>query len=164
MTIQSHDPEPGPVAQDGFPRAAAAARDTVRVLTPSAVYRSDRLPGGQAPSPPPPGFLTGHRVRSGSRRRVGAAPPTPLVLTVRGAADAFLDALGNPNTVRNYAIGVGKTAELVGEGRPLGQVADDEIGDALEALWGSTAVNAARISCWSPCTGTPAPPGCCRGC
>ncbi|MEU4549436.1 hypothetical protein [Nonomuraea dietziae] len=43
--------------------------------------------------------------------------------------------------MRNYAIGVGKTAERVGEGRPLGQVADDEIGEALEALWGSTAVN-----------------------
>ncbi|MET9339075.1 site-specific integrase [Nonomuraea sp. NPDC003804] len=67
--------------------------------------------------------------------------PAGKALTVRGAADAFLDALGNPNTVRHYAIGVGKTAERVGEGRPLGQVADDEIGEALEALWGSTAVN-----------------------
>ncbi|MGA4992781.1 hypothetical protein [Nonomuraea bangladeshensis] len=52
--------------------------------------------------------------------------PAGKALTVRGAADAFLDALGNPNTVRNHAIGVGKTAERVGE--------------ALEALWGSTAV------------------------
>ncbi|SEU36367.1 Phage integrase family protein [Nonomuraea wenchangensis] len=43
--------------------------------------------------------------------------------------------------MRNYAIGVGKTAERVGEGRPLGQVADDELGEALEALSDSTAVN-----------------------
>ncbi|GAB2781092.1 hypothetical protein GCM10027073_12250 [Streptomyces chlorus] len=38
--------------------------------------------------------------------------PTGKALTVRAAADVFLDSLGNPNTVRNYGIGVGKTAEL----------------------------------------------------
>lgn len=47
--------------------------------------------------------------------------PAGNALTVRATADAFLNALG--------------------EGRPLGQVADDEIGEALDALWGSTAVN-----------------------
>lgn len=62
-------------------------------------------------------------------------------LTVRAAADAFLDSLRNPNTVRSYGIGVGKTAERVGEARPLGSVADDEIGEALELLWGTAAVN-----------------------
>ncbi|EST22108.1 hypothetical protein N566_26820 [Streptomycetaceae bacterium MP113-05] len=62
-------------------------------------------------------------------------------LTVRVAADVFLDSLGNPNTVRNYGIGVGKTAERLGEARPLASVADDEIGEALELLWGSAAVN-----------------------
>ncbi|MEU1728961.1 hypothetical protein [Nonomuraea sp. NPDC005692] len=31
--------------------------------------------------------------------------PVGKALTVRGAADAFPDALGNPNTVRNYTIG-----------------------------------------------------------
>nr|WP_210167986.1 site-specific integrase [Streptomyces sp. SID4946] len=62
-------------------------------------------------------------------------------MTVRVAADVFLDSLGNPNTVRNYGIGVGKTAERLGEARPLASVADDEIGEALELLWGSAAVN-----------------------
>jgi hypothetical protein len=67
--------------------------------------------------------------------------PTGKSLTVRTAADAFLDSLGNPNTVRNYGIGVGKTAERIGETRPLGSVADDEIGEALELLWDTAAVN-----------------------
>ena len=67
--------------------------------------------------------------------------PTGKALTVRTAADVFLDSLANPNTVRNYGIAVGKTAERVGEGRPLAAVADDEIGEALELLWGSSAVN-----------------------
>lgn len=62
-------------------------------------------------------------------------------LTVRAAADAFLDSLRNPNTVRSYSTGVGKTAERIGEARPLGSVADDEIGEALELLWGTPAVN-----------------------
>ncbi|MFB7575670.1 tyrosine-type recombinase/integrase [Streptomyces sp. NPDC056165] len=66
---------------------------------------------------------------------------TGKALTVRTAADVFLDSLGNPNTVRNYGIGVGKTAERLGEGRPLASVADDEIGEALELLWGTSAVN-----------------------
>lgn len=66
--------------------------------------------------------------------------PTGKALTVRGG-DVFLDSLGNPNTVRNYAIGVGKTAEWIGEGRPLASVADDEIGEALELLWGTSVVN-----------------------
>ncbi|MEU8403832.1 hypothetical protein AB0C28_52400 [Nonomuraea sp. NPDC048892] len=62
-------------------------------------------------------------------------------LTVRTAADAFLDTLPNPNTVRAYAAGVGKIALQLGEHRPLSAVADDEIGEALEALWGGAAVN-----------------------
>lgn len=56
-------------------------------------------------------------------------------LTVRSAADVFLDSLGNANTVRNYGIGVGRTAERIGGARPLAAVADEEIGEALEALW-----------------------------
>ncbi len=56
-------------------------------------------------------------------------------------ADAFLDSLRNPNTVRSQATGVGKTADRIGESRPLGSVADDEIGEALELLWGTAAVN-----------------------
>ncbi|MFC9331876.1 tyrosine-type recombinase/integrase [Kitasatospora sp. NPDC057015] len=62
-------------------------------------------------------------------------------LTVRAAADLFLDTLGNTNTVRSYGIAVGKTAERVGEGRPLASVEDGEIGEALELLWGPSAVN-----------------------
>jgi integrase len=67
--------------------------------------------------------------------------PTGKALTVRTAADAFLDSLANPNTVRNYGIAVGKTAERIGEARPLASVADDELGETLELLWGSSAVN-----------------------
>jgi integrase len=67
--------------------------------------------------------------------------PAGKSLTVRTAADAFLDSLGNPNTVRNYGIGVGKIAERMGEARPLATVADEEIGEALELLWGGSAVN-----------------------
>jgi hypothetical protein len=46
-------------------------------------------------------------------------PPIGKALTIRAAADVFLDSLGNPNTVRNYGIGVGKIAERLGEARPL---------------------------------------------
>lgn len=58
-----------------------------------------------------------------------------------GGGRCVLDSLGNPNTVRNYGIGVGKTAERLGEVRPLASFADDEIGEALELLWGTVAVN-----------------------
>lgn len=36
---------------------------------------------------------------------------------------------------------MGKTAERLGEARPLASVADDETGEAPELLWGSAAVN-----------------------
>lgn len=67
--------------------------------------------------------------------------PIGKALTVRAAADVFLGSLGNPNTVRNYEIGIGKTAEHIGESRLLASVADDEIGEALELLWGEATVN-----------------------
>jgi hypothetical protein len=67
--------------------------------------------------------------------------PAGKALTVRAAADVFLDSLGNANTLRSYGIGVGKTAECLGEARPLATVADDEVGGVLEQLWGKTAVN-----------------------
>ncbi|MGW7817885.1 tyrosine-type recombinase/integrase [Streptomyces puniciscabiei] len=67
--------------------------------------------------------------------------PAGKALTVRAAADVFLDSLGNANTLRSYGIGVGKTAERLGEARPLATVADDEVGGALEQLWGESAVN-----------------------
>ncbi|MFI1786234.1 tyrosine-type recombinase/integrase [Streptomyces rubiginosohelvolus] len=62
-------------------------------------------------------------------------------LTVRAAADSFLGSLTNPNTARGYGTGIGKTAERLGEDRPLAAVADDEVGEALELLWGTAAVN-----------------------
>ncbi|GAB2965954.1 tyrosine-type recombinase/integrase [Streptomyces heilongjiangensis] len=67
--------------------------------------------------------------------------PVGKALTVRAAADVFLDSLDNANTLRSYGIGVGKTAEHLGETRPLATVADDEIGGTLEQLWGEAAVN-----------------------
>lgn len=67
--------------------------------------------------------------------------PAGKVLTVRTAADAFLDSLGNANTLRSYGTGVGKTADHLGDARPLATVLDDEIGAALELLWGEAAVN-----------------------
>ncbi|KAF4407957.1 hypothetical protein GCU69_16405 [Streptomyces lycii] len=67
--------------------------------------------------------------------------PAGKALTVRTAADVFLGSLDNPNTLRSYGIGVGKTAEHLGEDRPLAVVADDEDGSTLELSWGSSAVN-----------------------
>lgn len=67
--------------------------------------------------------------------------PVGKSLKVRMAGDAFLDSLGNPNTVGNYVIGVGKAAERLGETRPLAAVADEEVGEVLELLWGDAAVN-----------------------
>lgn len=67
--------------------------------------------------------------------------PTGKALTIQTAADRYLDALGNPNTARNYGIGVSKTVEKLGGGRPLESVTDDELGEILEQLWGSAAVN-----------------------
>jgi len=50
-----------------------------------------------------------------ARRIVGAVVqlPTGKALTVRTAADRFLDSLDNPNTARSYGIGIGKTVERV---------------------------------------------------
>ncbi|WP_433859736.1 hypothetical protein [Streptomyces kronopolitis] len=45
------------------------------------------------------------------------------------------------NTIRSYGVEVDKTAERIGETLPLGSVADDEIGEALELLSGTAAVN-----------------------
>lgn len=67
--------------------------------------------------------------------------PTGKALTVQAAADRFLDSLPNPNTARSYGIGVSKTVEHLGSGRPLESISDDEVGEALEQIWGSGAVN-----------------------
>lgn len=68
------------------------------------------------------------------RPRAGGKPST-----VRTAADAFLDQLHNANTRRNYGIALNKLSETLGEDRPLSTVEDDEIGQALELSWGSSA-------------------------
>jgi site-specific recombinase XerD len=60
--------------------------------------------------------------------------------TVAAAAGAFLGSLRNPNTARAYTLAIGKTATHLGEHRPLATVTDDEIGEALELLWGEAAV------------------------
>ena len=65
----------------------------------------------------------------------------PSGITVRAAGDSFLDSIGSPNTRRAYGIAVDKTTATLGETRRLADVADDEIGETLETLWGSSAVN-----------------------
>lgn len=71
---------------------------------------------------------------------VVALPTDTTALTVGRSAELFLESLANPNTIRGYATAVGKTAEHLGEHRPLAVVADDEVGDALETSWGRAAV------------------------
>ncbi|TDD81498.1 site-specific integrase [Saccharopolyspora karakumensis] len=71
---------------------------------------------------------------------VVALPTNPSALTVGRVAELFLDSLANPNTLRGYATAVGKTAAKLGEDRPLATVTDDEVGEALESLWGQAAV------------------------
>src|SRR5690348_1240376 len=70
--------------------------------------------------------------------------------TLRGSAEAFLDTVGPDNTRRAYGIAVVKTVDalegrgpdgLPGHSRALDSVTDDEIGAALESLWGAAAVN-----------------------
>ncbi|MFR9774033.1 hypothetical protein [Nocardia sp. SC052] len=70
--------------------------------------------------------------------------------TLRGSAEAFLDTLTPGNTRRAYTVAVVKTVDqldgrdpdgLPGPSRALASVTDDEIGAALETLWGQAAVN-----------------------
>ncbi|MFD4427975.1 hypothetical protein [Nocardia sp. NPDC058497] len=70
--------------------------------------------------------------------------------TVHGSPEAFLDTIGAPNTRRAYGIAIVKTVDALdgpgpdgvrGPSRALDSVTDDEIGAALESLWGAAAVN-----------------------
>ncbi|WP_328395098.1 hypothetical protein [Nocardia sp. NBC_00416] len=75
--------------------------------------------------------------------------------TLRACAEAFLDTIRSPNTRRAYTrraytIAIGKTVDrldghtpdgLPAPSRRLDSVIDDEIGAALESLWGTAAVN-----------------------
>jgi len=59
--------------------------------------------------------------------------------TVRTSIDAFLDTpkiKGNANTLRAYTNVLDRAAEVIGPGRKLAEVDDDEVGDALAELWG----------------------------
>jgi integrase len=62
--------------------------------------------------------------------------------TVRSAADAFLDspACANPNTRRSYTTTLDKIATELGTDRLLSSVTDEEVGQALELLWGEASV------------------------
>lgn len=62
--------------------------------------------------------------------------------TVRAAVDAFLAAPRNArsrHTQRAYAGALDRVAGVLGGGRRLAEVSGDEIGAALESLWGSAA-------------------------
>lgn len=74
-------------------------------------------------------------------------------VTVRAAADAYLDTLRTANTRRTYTLAIDKVSDLLGPDRALTDVDDIELGAALEQLWGTAAVgtwNARRaaISSW----------------
>ncbi|WP_328394152.1 hypothetical protein [Nocardia sp. NBC_00416] len=73
--------------------------------------------------------------------RVEEANAASEPITVRTAGDSFLDTIRAANTRRAYATAVDKTAAALGQTRPLADVADDEIGETLETLWGEAAVN-----------------------
>lgn len=61
--------------------------------------------------------------------------------TMRTAADRYLDQITIANTRRAYTTALGKVVPELGEGRPLSAVADDEIGQVLEQLWGTAAAS-----------------------
>lgn len=95
-----------------------------------------------------------------NRRRGAGAAGGP---TVRRAVDAFLDSTtirGNTNTLRAYTGVLDRTAARLGAHRALAELADDEIADALTALWGTAAPatwnrNRAAVGSWlSWCAGT----------
>ncbi len=77
----------------------------------------------------------------------------PSSMTVRAAADSFLDSIRSANTRRAYTTAVDKTTAAIGDPRLLAAVADDEIGETLETLWGSSAVDSwnarrAAVASW----------------
>ncbi|MEV4018381.1 hypothetical protein AB0J35_48590 [Nonomuraea angiospora] len=87
---------------------------------------------------------------------------TPKVAALRGghvtlaaAADAFLatQRTANPNTHRAYASAIDRVVTLLGRDRPLAEVADAEVGQALAELWGASAPatwnrNRAAVASW----------------
>jgi hypothetical protein len=102
--------------------------------------------GDDAERPRYPGQARKAARMAGTVTRIRTVPPR----TVQSAAEAFLDTIGSPNTRRTYTIAIVKTTDrldgrgpqgLDADSRALAAVTDAEIGAALEALWGSAAVN-----------------------
>ncbi|MGP4025771.1 tyrosine-type recombinase/integrase [Actinomadura sp. 3N407] len=77
-------------------------------------------------------------------------------VTLTEAADEFLSTrrVANPNTRRAYASAIDRTITRVGGGdQPLAEVTEEQIGDALAALWGECSPatwnrNRAAVSSW----------------
>ena len=76
-------------------------------------------------------------------------------VTLATAADAYLSTprTANPNTHRAYALAIDRTIDRLGRTRPLAEIAEEEIGTALTALWGTCAPatwnrNRAAIASW----------------
>ncbi|MEV0590407.1 tyrosine-type recombinase/integrase [Nonomuraea cavernae] len=76
-------------------------------------------------------------------------------VTLAAAADAFLATprTANPNTHRAYASAVDRVIDRLGRERPLAEVTDAEIGQALTELWGTSAPatwnrNRAAVTSW----------------
>ncbi|GLW13113.1 hypothetical protein Misp01_82410 [Microtetraspora sp. NBRC 13810] len=76
-------------------------------------------------------------------------------VTLAAAADAYLSSqrTANPNTHRAYTSAIDRTIALLGRDRPLAEIADAEIGQALAELWGTSAPptwnrNRAAVASW----------------
>jgi hypothetical protein len=100
-----------------------ASELAVHVWTPAVVSRA-MLSAARGKRCPP-----SYSCRPG-RRSPSARQPTPSSTHSAIRTRSAITGLGS-----------GKTAERLGEARPLSAVADDEISEALELLWGSSAVN-----------------------
>jgi integrase len=74
---------------------------------------------------------------------VTASTATAPAVTLRDAADAFLASprRSGANTQRAYAGVLDRVLEQLGPGRALAEVADGEVGDVLEKLWGAAAAS-----------------------
>lgn len=85
------------------------------------------------------------------RTRAADAP----AVTLQAAADAFLSSprCGNPDTRRAYAGVIDRVLDWLGPVRQLSDVTDQEVGAALEALWGEAGEatwnrNRAAVGSW----------------
>jgi len=100
-----------------------------------------------------PVHRAGHPVTGAAGRNVSAIRGGAVTLSA--AADEFLSAprMSNPNTRRAYAGAIDRTIAVLGPGRLLTDVSDDEVGAAAVQLWGGRAEatwnrNRAAIGSW----------------